>query len=165
MVTIDIRIAEEKDIPALQGFYKSIGHTEEGYFSRCLQEQASGSRKIFIAQKDNMIVGYVQLNFAPRYALYKKLDIPEIQDLNVAPAHRRQGIGRALVEYCEKQCESEQVGISVGLTKDYGAAQRLYMAMGYVADGMGVTYDREPVSKGQMYSVDDDLCLMMVKQF
>ncbi len=161
---IKIRIASHEDIKALHNFYASIGRKEDGYFEECLDEQSVGNRKIFLALAGDQLTGYVMLNFRPRYSLYKKLEIPEIQDLNVAVDMRRQGIGRLLVEYCEKECGAEQIGISVGLTKDYGAAQRLYVAMGYKPDGYGVTYNREAVSHGDRCSVDDDLCLMMVKE-
>ena len=57
----------------------------------------------------------------------------------------------------------EQIGISVGLTKDYGAAQRLYVKLGYMPDGYGVTYDREGITAGASYAVDDNFTLMMVK--
>jgi hypothetical protein len=53
----------------------------------------------------------------------------------------------------------------VGLSADYGAAQRLYHKLGYEPDGNGVTYDRAPVTPGQKYPLDDDLALMLVKFF
>lgn len=188
MTMIDIRLATADDILALHDFYAGIGRREDGYFERCFVEQEKRGRKIYLALlsphlsppplegarkpeynegrrgDDSFVVGYVMLNFVPRYNLYKKLGIPEIQDLNVAPEFRRQGIGRALVEHCEKECGAAAIGISVGLTKEYGAAQRLYVKMGYIPDGFGVTYDREGVAHGQRVAIDDDLCLMMVKE-
>jgi len=56
------------------------------------------------------------------------------------------------------------IGISVGLTIDFGPAQRLYCKLGYMPDGNGVTLDREFVDDGQPVTVNDDLCLMMVKE-
>ena len=55
------------------------------------------------------------------------------------------------------------MGISVALGASYGPAQRLYATLGYMPDGNGVTYDRMAVGFGEMRPVDDDLCLMMVK--
>jgi len=84
----------------------------------------------------------------------------------VVPEARRQGIATRLIEECENRAReegAEQIGISVGLTKDYGPAQRLYVKLGYMPDGFGITWDREPVSHGQRVAVDEDLCLMMVK--
>ena len=109
-------------------------------------------------------VGYCMLNWQPRYSLYKKLGIPEIQDLNVVPDARRQGVATALIAVCEKAVEAEQIGVSVALSSAYGPAQRLYAALGYLPDGYGVTFDREPVLHGELRPVDDDLCLMLVKK-
>lgn len=111
-------------------------------------------------------VGFGMLNWSPKYALYKKLDIPEIQDLNVAAEARQKGIATALIQKFEelaREKSCEYIGVSVGLTKDRGPAQRLYAKRGYLPDGNGVTYDRQPVSHGQHLSIDDDLCLMLIK--
>ncbi len=99
--------------------------------------------------------------------LYKKLDIPEIQDLNVASNYRQQGIATKMIESFENLARdqgAEYIGISVGLTKDYGPAQRLYNKLGYAPDGNGITYDRAAVSHGQRVLVNDDLCLMLLKE-
>ena len=55
------------------------------------------------------------------------------------------------------------MGIGVGLYTSYGAAQRLYCKMGYVPDGNGVTYDRKLLAAGEFRPLDDQLCLMMIK--
>jgi GNAT superfamily N-acetyltransferase len=63
--------------------------------------------------------------------------------LNVLPDYRKQGIGTKLIEACE-QAEKEQgralIGLGVGLTADYGNAQRLYIHLGYIPDGRGIHY-------------------------
>jgi len=160
---------KEADIPALQACPDiSAFALEDGYFRQCYDLQENGDRQIFVAfDADERPAGYVILNFKPRYALYRKLAMPEIQDLNVRPAYRRQGIGKALLDLCEemvKTMEYGAVGVSVGLHDGFGPAQQLYVRRGYVPDGNGVTYDREPVTRHEMRPVDDDLCLMMVKE-
>ncbi len=158
----DIRQATEDDIASLYELYEKIGHKDEGYFEQCFEKDCI----LLIASKDNVDVGFGLINFEPKYSLYKRLEIPEIQDLNVIPTMREQGIATALVDAFEniaRDQEIEQVGISVGLNQDYGPAQRLYTKMGYLPDGSGITYDREYVKVGASYPVDDDLCLMMVK--
>lgn len=162
-MSFDIRQATEEDVPALYNLYEQIGKKDEGYFETCLEKECL----ILIASKEDQDIGFVILNFDPKYSLYKTLEIPEIQDLNVLPDERQQGAATALVNACESIAEdqgAEQVGISVGLTKDYGPAQRLYVKLGYVPDGNGITYDREGVVFGQSYAADDDLCLMMIKE-
>ena len=161
-MSVEIRQASESDIPTLYDLYDKIGQKDEGYFEACFEKDCV----LLIASKEKQDVGFGILNFEPKYALYKKLEIPEIQDLNVVPEARQQGIATMLVEAFENLAQDQglvQVGISVGLTKDYGPAQRLYCKLGYMPDGYGIAYDRQGVTAQKSYPFDDDLCLMMVK--
>lgn len=160
---IEIREATKEDIPVLYTIYGTIGKKDEGYFEQCMGEGVA----IFIASVEGSDVGFGLLNWNPRYSLYKKLKIAEIQDLNVLPDARRKGVATAIIKWCEGLARArghEMIGIGVGLTRDYGPAQILYTKMGYVPDGFGVTHDREAVVTHALYRMDDDLSLMMVKQ-
>lgn len=159
---ITIRQAQEEDIAALCRLFEKPAD----YFARCLAEQNEGRRQVFIAALNDADSSFGMLNWMPRYALYRRLGIPEIQDLNTIPAARGKGLASALIAHCEditreKGCDT--IGISVGLHSGFGAAQRLYVRLGYIPDGFGVTYDRQPVTAGEFRPLDDDLCLMMVK--
>lgn len=164
---ITIRKAGEQDLQALYRIAADMkAMHEERYFERCLAEQQEGRRVIFIALDQDQPLGYVQLVWSPLYPPFRRLNIPEIQDLNVIPAARRQGLGEQLVETCEAQARSAgrtEMGISVGLHARFGAAQRLYVRKGYVPDGAGVLYDEAPVAVGEMRAVDDLLTLKLVK--
>ena len=166
-IALDIRKATASDLSALNGLIEALGYKKEpGYFETCLAEQDEGRRLVFIVSAGGRDVGYGMLNWRPQYALYRRLDIPEIQDLRVLPADRQQGAGSALIEHCESVARAKgctQIGVSVALHKDFGPAQRLYVKRGYVPDGYGVTYDRASVASGEIRPVDDNLCLMMVK--
>jgi len=107
--------------------------------------------------------GYAVLNDQPKYSLYARLNIPEIQDIFVLPDARQQGIATHLIEYCESICTADMIGISVPVSPQFGPAQRLYNKLGYQPDGNGVTYDREPVVNDSTVKVDDQLCLMLIK--
>ena len=162
--SLEINQASEADIPALYQFYEASGKSDVGYFESLFEKDTV----ILLAYLDKSLVAFGVLNFEPKYSLYQKLDIPEIQDLNVLPDHRQQGIATALVTAFETLAHdqgAQSIGISVGLTKNYGPAQRLYFKMGYIPDGNGITYDRQGVCVGQVYNADDNLCLMMVKNF
>lgn len=161
-MSVKLRQADEGDINGLYNLYHSIGKKDEGYFEAIFEKDCI----ILIVEKQNQIIAFGILNFEPKYSLYKKLEIPEIQDLNVAPDFRQQGIATMIVESFEnlaRDQEAEHLGISVGLTKDYGPAQRLYYKLGYMPDGNGVTVDRKNVSHDQLVHVNDDLCLMLLK--
>lgn len=158
---ITLRKATADDVPALYDLYRHIGKKDDGYFEHALEQC-----DIMLAFSEEKLCAFCLLNWEPRYSLYRKLNIPEIQDLNVLPHHRRMGIATTLITECEAIARAELcelVGISVGLTKDYGPAQILYTKLGYVPDGNGVTYDREGVHAGKSYPVDDNLALMMTK--
>lgn len=141
---------------------------DKEYYQRCLERKNLGEMEVLLAglRENSKITGFCLLNWQPKYAFFRKAGIPEIQDLNVLREHRRQGIGRAMIEYCEKLARDKgfsEMGIGVGLDSRFGAAQRLYIRMGYVPDGSGVSYDRKQVACGDFRPIDENLCLMMTK--
>lgn len=164
---ISIRLAQDSDVESLYRLIEELGNAKPvEYFETNLAEQKLGKRHLYLIEHNQILTGYGILNWQPRYSLYKKLNIPEVQDLNITPAKRRQGFATAFIEFCENELRKnnvDMIGISVGLTKDYGPAQRLYFKLGFEPDGCGVSYDRSPVSHGEMHPVDDNLCLMMIK--
>ena len=164
---ISIRKAEDQDIKALYDIMDRLGYAKDvGYFEHCLDLQNQHKREMLIVAVDEEDVGYGILNWVPKYALFKKLNIPEIQDLNIIKTHRKKGIATALIAYCEQLARDrgyEQMGIAFGLHSSYGAAQRLYIKLGYIPDGEGATYDRKQIAFGDFKPLDDDLCLMLMK--
>lgn len=132
------------------------------------KNMASGNWMVTMAAIGGIDIGGFYLNKTPKYGLYQRLALPELQDLRVLPDHRMRGAATALIADAENQARAmgaTGLGLSVGLTVDYGAAQRLYAKHGYIPDGNGVTYDRTTVQKGAKMPVDDDLCLMLLKFF
>lgn len=170
-----IRPATAADIEGLYRIAEDMGATnEKNYFERCLAEQQEKKREVLVAEQSGRLIGYVLLVWTPLYATFRRLDIPEIQDLNVIPDARGQGVGGKLVDACEalvRTAGKPDVGISVGLSQRFGAAQRLYVKKGYVPDGAGVCYDDVPVRGDEwrtilfqhMTSPDKLLTLKLVK--
>jgi GNAT superfamily N-acetyltransferase len=160
---------------ALIGYRKPAG-----YFHACLDQQVAGTLVCFVAyipgpdvspgdgipaRDAARYVGHTKLVWQPDYPPFRRHAIPEIQDLNVLPAFRQQGIGTALIRRCEAlaSTRSRTIGIGVGLHPGYNAAQRLYSRLGYLIDGHGVHYHNAPVEEGQSYPFDDDLVLYFTK--
>jgi GNAT superfamily N-acetyltransferase len=167
MKKTQIRQAAASD---LEGFYRiasDMGATHQAkYFERCLSEQEEGKRTVLVTENSERLTGYVQLIWQPIYHPFRKLEIPEIQDLNVIPPARKHGLGGRLVEACEelvRKSGKTAIGIGVGLHSRYGAAQRLYVRRGYIPDGAGVCYDDSPVRAGDFRAIDDLLTLKLVK--
>ena len=153
-----------KDLRIIADGMRSAKDTD--YFEQCLALQAARKAELLILSDEGTPAGYCLLNWDPKYGLYKKLDIPEIQDLNILPQFRRRGLATMLIKHCENLALNKgktRMGISFGLDPSYGHAQRLYVKLGYIPDGNGVTYDRICVSAGDFRPIDDDLCLMMIK--
>lgn len=173
MTTFEIRPATTADIPQLESIAVQMkAHHEAGYFARCLQEQADGARGLFIAVAPGQAAqggyaqGYAQLIWSPVYAPFRRLNIPEIQDVCVVPDARRQGLGEALVRYCEaaaRRAGRTDIGLGVGLHAGFGAAQRLYVRLGYMPDGFGAVYDEITVPAGEMRAVDDLLSIKLTR--
>lgn len=164
---ITIRLLGDSERPLLAGLVDKLGHNfDAAYFDGCFEKQQAGTLDIYMALYRGEPAGYCLLNWQPKYGLFQKLGIPEIQDLNVVRALRRKGIGTSMISYCEdkaRQKGNHQIGIGVGLGSSFGAAQRLYVKMGYVPDGSGVTYDRKQLAYGDLRPNDEQLCLMMLK--
>ena len=84
----------------------------------------------------------------------------------VIPKFRGKGIGKMLIDKCEKFVSNkyDYIGLGVGLYKDYGSAQRLYTQNGYILDGNGLMYNNIEVEPGRDVFVDDDLLLYLYKK-
>jgi GNAT superfamily N-acetyltransferase len=165
---LDIYRAQATDIEEIKVLaLQNNMQRNENYWMQTLSRLETRELDVLVARMEGSGAGYGFLNWQPKYRAYEVQNIPEIQDLNVLPQFRRQGVARAMIEVCEnlaRQKGCSQIGISFGLTREFGPAQILYTSMGYLPDGFGVTYDREPVQSGQMRPVDDDLCLMLIKK-
>ncbi|MAQ71192.1 MAG: GNAT family N-acetyltransferase [Alphaproteobacteria bacterium] len=165
--TFQIRKGSARDTQLLNDICYSCGEAAyEDDVVKNIKCAGEGNRVIFIIEENGLGVGYCIFNCQPRYALFKKLDIPAIQDLKIIPEFRRSGLATMLIHYCENYAHERgynDIGISVALHSGFGPAQRLYVKLGYVPDGAGVTYNRKLISPMEMRPIDDDLCLMLVK--
>jgi len=174
-MTVSIHTATDADLEGLYRIAEDMGAKHERhYFERCLAEQQEKKRVVLMAGEDSRSVGYVQLVRVPLYTTFRRLGIPEIQDLNVIPEMRGQGIGGRLVDACEtlaRVAGKTEMGISVGLNQSYGPAQRLYVRKGYIPDGAGMCCDDVPVRSGELratlllrpVSLDSLLTIKMIK--
>ncbi len=166
---IKISAIKKEDIPQITRAYSepsSLNERFEKYINRCYNENQTNARVTFIAFFNNEIAGYVNIIFKSQYPYFLANNIPEINDLKVLERYRRKGIGKMLIDECEKYASSEfeYIGLGVGLYRDYGSAQRLYTKNGYILDGNGLMYNNTEVKPGKEVFVDDDLLLYLVKR-
>lgn len=157
----------ESDLDEIVLAFKQIGwHKPKSIYESYLDEQSSGVRSILIARNNGKFCGYVTIKWVSDYLPFAENNIPEIADLNVLPEHRKQGIGTKLIQTCEQAAKEKGralIGLGVGLTADYGSAQRLYIHLGYVPDAKGIHYKCQAVKYSESVAVDDDLILYLTK--
>lgn len=135
-------------------------------WDRRLAEHEAAQRIVLLAVARPGILAYGSIVWSSPYQPFRELGIPEIQDLVVAEQYRRQGIGGRIIAALEQLARKRsflQIGLGVGLYADYGAAQRLYVKLGYVPDGRGATYKYAPAPGGATFRIDDDLLIWLVK--
>lgn len=154
---------EEKHIDEIVTAFTKIGWNKPKYlYEKYLNEQVQKSHTVLIAQYQGNFCGYITIKWQSEYSGFNSENIPEISDLNVLPDFRGQGIGTKLIQACEdiaKKHGHSEIGLGVGMTADYGNAQRLYVQLGYVPDGHGFHYQHKALKYGDNATVDDDLVL------
>lgn len=164
---IEFKELREEDIPAIVRAFELISWNKPAsLFQKYLDQQKEGRGQVLVAFENGAFAGYLTITWEPDYPPFNTGKIPEIQDLNVLPKSRRKGIGTKLMDEAEKiiSRRSEIVGIGVGLTADYGAAQRLYVSRGYLPDGRGIVWCNRFPKYGEQVRVDDDLNLHFTKK-
>lgn len=162
-----IRLLEASDIPHIAKTFKELGWNKpESQYERYLLDQAFDERDVYVALVDEEFAGYLTICWRSAYEPFLEQNIPEIVDFNVLPKFRRMGIGTQLMDTAESKIAkvSSIAGIGVGMTPDYGAAQRMYVLRGYIPDGRGLHRRDHYVKYGEQIIVDDDLALYFTKQ-
>jgi ribosomal protein S18 acetylase RimI-like enzyme len=145
-----------------QGWNKPI----EQYW-RYLLECQEDRRTVLVAEVAGEFAGYITILWESPYPPFREHKIPEISDFNVLIKFRRRGIGTTLMDEAERRIaqRSSLVGIGVGLTENYGAAQILYVKRGYIPDGKGISHNERFLKHGDQVTIDDDLILCFTKNF
>ena len=166
-MNLQIKPLESDQILHIAAAFQKLGwHKPVSQYKKYLQEQNAGTRNVLVAFLDGEFAGYLTVVWKSDYLGFCESGIPEITDFNVLPHLRRKGIGATLMDSAETliSTRSNRVGIGVGMTSDYGSAQRMYFKRGYAPDGMGLSYDNRTLRYGDVVAVDDSLVLHFIKQ-
>lgn len=162
-----IRRLENRDVPEIVEAFRRLGWNKPSeQYERYLKEQELQFRDVYVAFVEGTYTGYLTICWRSSYEPFRADGIPEIVDFNVLPAFRRRAIGSRLMDHAENEIakRSPVAGIGVGMTADYGAAQKLYVLRGYIPDGRGLQYKGQPVQHGETLTVDDSLVLYFTKR-
>jgi ribosomal protein S18 acetylase RimI-like enzyme len=168
MESLEIKALALQDFEEMTAGFRKLGWDKpRSRYEAYYDEQVAGSRSVFVARVRGEIAGYVTIKWTADYAPFFANQIPEIQDLNVLPHFRRNGLGERLMLECEtsaKQRGFTEIGLGVGLLADYGSAQRLYYRLGYIPDGRGLHCKGQVVAYSQSVAADNDLVLYLSKK-
>ena len=168
MTELILHAIKEDDLDEIAAAFHSIGWDKpRSLYENYLLQQSQGTRSVIIARENGKFCGYVTIKWLSDYSNFKQQNIPEVVDLNVLPTFRNKGIGSKLIKACETMAAERgytNIGLGVGMTVDYGHAQRLYVQLGYIPDGCGINYKGQALHYSDLVPVDDDLVLYFTKQ-
>ena len=163
-----IRNMEEPDAQIFFDEYTAQGwHPEVEYYLMRMKEQDEGKCVALTAVYQGQPAGAVYVYFGVQEGPFKGKGWPMIVDFGVLQRFQRKGIGNRLMDAAEEIAaeHGDAVCLGVGLSKEYGTAQRMYVKRGYVPDGSGVWYqNKQCVQYETVCTVDDDLELFLYKR-
>ncbi|GIQ68726.1 GNAT family N-acetyltransferase [Xylanibacillus composti] len=166
-MNVHIRRMQQEDIRVI---HQALADNQMGkplaYIERCWAEHQSGARVTLIALRRKQFAGWLHLLAHSNYPPFQAAGIPEINNFEVLPAYRKQGVGKELMDAIEQIAFAQypEVGIGVGMNASYGQAQRLYVRRGYMPDGRGLYDGQRQVQQGDTVQVGHDLALYLTKK-
>src|SRR5258708_31149455 len=96
---LTVRRLESQDTGVIAAAFQQIGWNKTlAQYENYLAQQADGQRAVCVAFLELSFAGYLTINWRSDYPPFREQNIPEIQDFNVLPQHRRQGIGTRLMD-------------------------------------------------------------------
>ena len=163
-----IRTMEEADGPVFVEEYTAQGwHPDIAVYQKRMKDQADGKCAALTAVYQGKPAGAVYVYLAANEGPFKGRGWPIIVDFNVLEKYQRKGIGGRLMDAAEQVASryADTVCLGVGMSREYGAAQRMYAKRGYIPDGSGLWYrDQQCVQYETVCTVDDDLVLYLSKK-
>ena len=163
-----IRNMEEADAPVFVEEYTAQGwHPDLAIYQMRLKDQAEGKCIALTAVYQGYPAGSLYIYLNVHEGPFKEKKWPIIVDFSVLEKYQRKGIGTKLMDAAEQIAShyADTLCLGVGLCKEYGSAQRMYVKRGYIPDGSGLWYrDRQCVQYETVCTVDDDLILYFSKK-
>lgn len=163
-----IRSMEAADAQIFDDEYTAQGwHPDVEYYHMRMREAAEGKCVALTAVYQGHPAGSVYVYYNAEEGPFKDQNIPVIVDFSVLMKYQRKGIGNRLMDAAEQIAaqRGDTVTLGVGLSREYGTAQRMYVKRGYIPDGSGVWYQNQQcVQYETACTVDDDLVLFLSKK-
>ncbi len=160
MLTSDPEIITHEE--HLQGWT----HQKKEKYEQRLKDVADNKCVALVAEYKGNVAGYFNIYFNTMCSRFGGKEFPELIDLGVFKKYRNQGIGNLLMQVAEDIAKkyADTVVIGVGLHRDYGAAQRMYVKRGYIPDGTGLWWQGKPLEPYADLKNDDETAIYMSKK-
>ena len=135
-------------------------------YTQRLKDVAEGKCVALVAEYKGNVAGYFNVYPNTMCGLYGGKGYPELIDLGVLKKYRKHGIGNILMQVAEDVARqyADMAIIGVGLHRDYGAAQRMYIKRGFIPDGTGVWWQNKPLEPYADFKNDDEAAIYMYKK-
>ena len=141
-------------------------HQKIEKYTQRLTDVAAGKCVALVAEYQGNVAGYFNVYRSGTVGPFAGTDIPELVDLGVFMKYRKHGIGEVLMQVAEIVARkwNNVCCIGVGLHRDYGAAQRMYVKRGFIPDGTGVWWNGRPVEPYADMKNDDEAAIYFTKK-
>ena len=143
---VNIRYADEKDIPLIMDFIKAIAEfeklsdtviaTEEDLKNSLFGEKPYA--EVAIAEIDGSSAGFVI--YFHNFAAYVGKPGLYIENIYVDPTYRGLGVGDALMKYCAGIAKERECGTMDWCVLDWNPARKFYERLGAKAQSEWVVY-------------------------
>ncbi len=162
-----LRPIKREDALVLSHAFSELGINKPlEIFLSFFSQQQKGERKVFLAEFEGEIAGFISILPSSSIGPFKDDSIPHISDLFVFPNFKGFGIGSKLLETAEKECMriSDKVTFSISLQKSHAKTHVFLSKNGYLPDGTGVWYSDNNIENSETLQIDDNLCLYLIKE-
>lgn len=141
-------------------------HQKVEKYTQRLKDVAAGKCISLVAEYKGKVAGYFNIYLNSKSTPFKGKKLPELIDFGVLKKYRRHGIGTALIQVAENIAKqyADTVVLGVGLHRDYGAAQRIYVKRGYIPDGTGLWWKGKNLAPYADMKNDDEVVIYMTKK-
>lgn len=141
-------------------------HQKIEKYTQRLDDVKAGKCVALVAEYKGNVAGYFSVYPNSLNGPFGNKGLPELVDFGVLKKFRRHGIGNALIQTAEdiSRRYAKTVYLGVGIHRDYGAAQRLYIKRGFVPDGSGLWRDGKQLEPYADMKNDDENAIYMSKE-
>ncbi len=137
----------------------------EKYLQR-LEDARAGKCVALIAEYKGKVAGYFNVYPNSQGGSFGGKGLPELVDFGVLKKYRNHGIGNTLMQVADDIAHryAKIVYLGVGLHKDYGAAQRMYIKREFIPDGSGLWWNGKNIEPYADLKNDDETAIYMSKE-